>query len=317
MEIIQIPLDSILQDDTYRFSSPDKNNPLKHSIQQYGVLQPVHLFRWASDYIIIAGFKRVEIAKQLKLSYVPAYIASAPDSLTAFVIGLSEHLSINRLNIIEKARILRILEADTNRSVEIKQKIYPRLHISLPEKQIPQLLNLLNLHPDMIAYIEMYDTSVKQAFAFVSYHQDEQCLFVRMALALKIRIVELESIVSLFCQISKREDESVHTIYHKLKVDKILQNERLSRSQKIQAIKTQLIQKRFPKLSEWQASIQTYIESLSVPSHTDILWDKNLEHPGITLKTNLKTKKDLQALSVFLNDPANQEIILNLLKMSG
>lgn len=317
METINIPLHKILNNKNYRFTSSSDVYLLENSIKQSGILQPIHVIEQKTGYCILSGFRRVDIARKLNLTSIPAYMVEANRIPEGFLAGLSEHLSTRSLNIIEKSRILNIVDHFSNISEDVNQGVYQLLELNKHSKKNQLHLDLLQLHSDLIAYIETYDTSLKQAAAFLTFSSEEQSLFVQLAKTLNIRIVELDAIAQLFFQISKRDQLSIQAVYDQLEIVSLLKNDTLTRSQKIQQIKNVLIEKRFPKVSQWQFEIQQAIKSLSLPFNTDILWDKNLEAPGITLRSNLKNNDDWVMLQKIVNDSTNFDVLQKIFKILG
>lgn len=317
MEIVNVPVNAILDNTTYRFTSHSDSEILTTSIHQSGILQPVQLVKQDAVYCIVSGFQRVFIAQKLKFKEIPCYIIPNNEIPEFFKAGLSEHVSTRKLNVIEKARILKIVSDFNQPSEAVLQDIFQLIELNRDSKYIQTYLDILNFHPELIAYIEMYDASLKQATAFKIYNSEAQSLFVQLAQTLNIRIVELDAIAQLFFQISRRDDISVAEIYNQMEIESIIQSDAKTRSQKIQQIKKTLIQKRFPKINEWQTTIHEEIQTLSLPVGTDILWDKNLEAPGITFKINLKNIKDLEKFQSFLSDPELCEALEKIFKILG
>jgi ParB family transcriptional regulator, chromosome partitioning protein len=82
MQFKAVPLTEIdLQDETYRSSLADPDEPLRQSLRQAGILHPPLLRRAssASRYQILCGFRRALCARQLGWDQLPAIIMDTPE----------------------------------------------------------------------------------------------------------------------------------------------------------------------------------------------------------------------------------------------
>ena len=129
MKIIQIPVKEILEDFFFSFTSNQDITLLKKSIQASGIRTPVHVWLKRNKYQLISGFSRYLVAKELQFKEIPGVLTDTTTPLEKIFRGIVlEHLVAKPLNLIEKARILSILD-----SVEVTEKTIHNTFVPLLE----------------------------------------------------------------------------------------------------------------------------------------------------------------------------------------
>ena len=312
MKVTQIKLDKILNNNAFRFTPPDISFTLKNSISALGVINPVYLISRGEKFQILAGFKRFNCALSLKHQTIPARVVTPEEIEQVFPGLLGEHLSTRTLNIMEKSRIIQILK-QLKVPWEKLEKNYLKIIDVAPQRIVlEQLLQLLELPREVQYYLEEYNLSLKQTEVFRKFNREINGRFIKIAKQLNIRIVELEKLMILFEDIAGKESVSVKSIFADLEVDSILTNENLSRNQKIKQISQNLEQRRYSKLKGWNDQLESLRKMLEMPDFLQISWDTSLERTGLTLQAQIKSRQDVENLSVFF---LREETRKNLRKM--
>ena len=112
MKIVQIPVKKILEDFFFSFASLRDISSLKESIEASGIRTPVHVRSQNGNYQLISGFSRVKIARELQIKEIPAVLIDKTVSLGKTLRDiLLEHLVSASLNLVEKAKLISILES--------------------------------------------------------------------------------------------------------------------------------------------------------------------------------------------------------------
>src|SRR3990167_2229077 len=93
------------------------------SIRENGILQPILVRPREGRYEVIAGHRRLQVARQLGLSEIPALVRHATDSETA-IFRLDENLKRADVNAVEEARyIAETIVALNTTTAEFAKKI--------------------------------------------------------------------------------------------------------------------------------------------------------------------------------------------------
>jgi len=288
MKINEIPLKKIERDLFFRFSSPLPLEALKRSVRESGITNPLFLVPSNSGYRIVAGFNRFRVAEELKMKSVPAWIFSDRVPLErSFYMAVLEHLVCRNLNMVEKARIVRILKRIGCSEEYMKEFFLPLLDIPENRVVIEEIENILS-YPDSVQnYIERYNLSLKMSRMFKEMSSEEQELFIEIADLLQIRGVELSEIVTMCSEVSKREGISVQRVVADLSLLKICRCDEMNRQEKIDTIKRGLKERRFPNLFKWNEQLNKLRKGMTLPHNVELSWDSQMERPGVELKLRL------------------------------
>lgn len=316
MKIIQIPVHEILQDFFFSFTSYRDITLLKESIQASGIRTPVHVRSKKNRYQLISGFSRYHIAKELRFKEIPAVLMDKTISFEEIFRGiLLEHLVSKPFNLVEKARVLSILD-----SIQVKQKTIHDTFLPLLElPKDPKLLNetkqILDWPEETLVYIETYNLSLKQTDQFRLLTDSERTCIADLGLLLQIRSVELSEIMKFLWEISRKDETSILKIFHNVNIKKIAKNKNLTRSQKIIKIKEKLHGLRYPHLHNWNDKLQHLKQSMKLPDEIHLQWDRSLERPGMQLRCHIQSTEDINAIVDNLAEQKNQEAIQQMLEI--
>ncbi len=316
MQIIQIPVKEILEDFFFSFASLRDISLLKESIKASGIRTPVYVRSKNGNYQLISGFSRVKIARELQIKEIPAVLIDETVSLEKTLRDiLLEHLVSASLNLVEKAKLISILESVKIDPQRIDQTFLPLLELPPDPDLLDKIKKILGWPAEMQTYIETFDLSLKQTDGFRTLSEKEQILLAKLGLQLQIRSVELSEIARMLYEISKKDETDIHTIYRNLDIEKIIKNEDWTRSQKITKIKERLYEKRYPRLHAWNNDLQNLNKTMKLPEKTRLQWDRSLERPGIDLRCQIQSTEDIKTIVEVLSKNENQESIARMLKI--
>jgi len=315
MEIIQIPVKEIFLDFFYCFRSPGDLANLQRSIKMSGIRTPLYVIPKGDGFQLFSGFRRLQCARELGMPFIPAVVVKSDDNISTFKNVLCEQLTMSGLNLIEKARVLRILGELECPFEIIKSDFFPILDIPRKKSIIVEVMELTDLHPDVLKYIEQYDLSLRFIFPFRTLNFKAQEFFADLGLSLHIRGLELAEIIDKTQDISQRDNLSVEAVYFDLGIPEILDNSDMTRNDKIQEIKEKLKLRRFPKLVQWNEKLDKLNKQISMPDIMRLQWDHALEKPGIHIQTRVSSNDHIQNLAAFWSDEKNQKKMENMLKI--
>jgi len=297
-----IPIEKILQDETFRFARRDSEKiaRIEASICVSGLLEPVWVRAFSYGWQILAGFSRFEAAKAAGLSELPVRKVSTDESLVdAFYQALLAHRISAEFNIIERARILKIIQ--TLNPVEKLKGQYLTL-LELPDRRsmLDEVEALLTLESETQFYIETYGLALKQASQFLRFNAEEQRFCAELGRALLIRPIELLAICAPLREISGRDKLSIQDVIYNLGIPDILKSD-IPRGAKIGEIKKRILESRFPKLTEWNQLIESSARSMNLPENVQLKWDKTLEASGVQIQATMHSIQEVQDLAKILS----------------
>lgn len=315
MEVIQIPIKEIFLDFFFCFRSPGDLSGLQRSIKMSGIRTPLYVIPKRDGFQLFSGFRRLQCARELNIPFIPAVVVQPDEIIQKFQAVLCEQLTMSGLNLIEKARVLRILGELECPFQKIKTDFFPVLNLPPKKPIMVEVMELTDLHPDVQKYIEKYDLNLRFIFPFRTLNFNAQEFFAGLGLSLTIRGLELAEIIDKTQDIAKRDNLTVEAVYLELGLPEILSREDMTRNDKIQEIKERLKSRRFPKLTEWNERLTKLNEEISIPDIMRLQWDHALEKPGVHIQTRISSNDHIQDLAKFWSDKKNQKKMESMLKI--
>jgi ParB/RepB/Spo0J family partition protein len=201
----EVPLTSIKLGKNVRGELGDLSK-LKISIKAKGVLQPIILSAEQQDgkWLLVAGYRRFAVAKELKLATVPA-VYIAPADLAHLEAALIENMSREDMNAMDKARgleqLIRVGVYDQKTAADI---------VGISEGAVSQLLSLLKLPAKIQKAVEMEKIEMSHARQLVRVKDTEDCLaFLTDLLAEGWTATDLQNRVDLYLQKLKDKEAKV------------------------------------------------------------------------------------------------------------
>lgn len=316
MKIVQLPVKEILKDFFFRFTSTSASDRLKASIRDSGIRTPVHVLQTRKGFRLLSGFRRYEAAIELGLKKIPGIIISENSPVEeAFRSVLLEQMVSQSLNIVEKARALRILLRLGVSLDSVRKEILPILELPPKRGIIQDVKNILSFSPKVLEYIEKYDLSLKQTGMFEGLFVSEQELVVDLAMNLGIRGVELAEMIEALQDIVCRDGMSIESIFKKLDCRQMLDREDISKSQKLNRIKERLNRMRYPRLYDWNDELNSLQKRMRLPENVRFAWDRSLEKPGIHIMVHVRAPKDMDEPLRYLSRPETSKTIDEMLSI--
>jgi ParB family transcriptional regulator, chromosome partitioning protein len=181
---------------------PNKNQPrkkfdanslkeLSESIKQHGVIQPIIVNECPNDrYIIIAGERRFRASIIAGLKTIPAIIKQySPREIKE--VALIENLQREDLNPIEAGKAIKELMEEYNFTQE---EVADKIGKSRP--LVANTLRLLNLCPEVIAFIENNQLSAGHGKCLVAVEDKEkQIELAKLVIENKLTVRDLEKLI--------------------------------------------------------------------------------------------------------------------------
>lgn len=139
----------------------DKITELADSIKSYGIIQPIIVKKYGSNYSVVAGERRLRAAKIAELETVPVRIIDCHDS-NVLSIALIENIQRTDLNPIEEAEAFRDIMQLENYTQEQVAKVTGKSRV-----YVANAIRLLNLPVSIIEYVKDGQLSAGHARALI------------------------------------------------------------------------------------------------------------------------------------------------------
>lgn len=206
MQIQELVIDKIYIPDKH-IRTPKNGRELaelKQSLAENGLEVEIRVYQTAGEnYVLIAGSRRLQAAKELGWPTIRAVVEPAPEDVVEYIIHSAlENTHRKPLSYGDYARIYALLE-DNGMS---RKDIATRFKVS--EAQLSQALSVRNAHPKVLQAINNNELSPSAAELLSSLSQDEQGKLVDAAI--KARTVR--NVSALVKAHKKRENAGKATL---------------------------------------------------------------------------------------------------------
>jgi ParB family transcriptional regulator, chromosome partitioning protein len=162
---------------------------LSKSIEEHGLLQPINVTRDGSNYIVIAGERRLRAVKMANIPTIRAIILNVDDSKLA-ELAIIENIQRADLNIVELAKsYLKLLNNYNLTHDELAKKV------SKSRSSITNTLRLLNLSQYVQDKLSLNAITLGHAKIMIGLKEEEQDEITDLIISKKLNVRDTENII--------------------------------------------------------------------------------------------------------------------------
>jgi hypothetical protein len=264
--------------------------PLKDSIDRFGVLNPPYLLKDSDgNFTVVAGYRRLLGVRELGWQDLVCQIV--PDNFPPFkalLLNLNDNLIHRRLNNIEKGMVLKRL-ARFLKSEEIVANFMPILGIPSNKQTLELFLGLEELEEAIRIAVAMERLSLRVAGLMSSIGIDDRLRINDLFTSLKWSFNKQWEATQWIIEIASREERSIKEVVDEGEIIEILNNDRMNDPQKVKTIVKILKTRRFPSLLAAEKSFKIGLSKLPLPSGVKIISPPFFE--GIDYKLEIVFRK--------------------------
>ena len=268
--------------------------PLKASIEKFGVINPPYLFRNSdSNFLIVAGYQRIMAVKELRWHDIVCRVL--PDSfsmLDALLFNLNDNLIHRQLNNIEKGMVLQRLTRFIT-AEEIVTNFMPILYIPSNKQQLALFLGLEDLEERIKTSVAMEQLSIRVTGLLRYFEKSDRLAINDLFTTLKWSFNQQWEIIQWIKEIASRVGCPMKEIIESKDIKEVLNNTTINKPQKAKAIVKLMKYMRFPTLSKAEKSFNKNISNLSLPSGVKIIPPPFFEGADYKLEVKFRKGEDL------------------------
>ncbi len=267
--LLSISLEQIhADDDTFKISIEYLPDHLVHSIANLGILHPLWVQEITpSKFRIVNGFKRFKIAQLLNIAQLPALIISkAFNDFDNFNIRIREKCISGQLNPIEISYILSKLQEKFKMSPsDIMRTYFAAMGLGENIKIFETYDRLHRLEIEIQRAIIIGDLSVEIAALLGDTEVHERLSYFAIINKLKLSKSNQREFFHLLQDIKRIKKTSLENIINDQAVQSIINNERLTPTQKTEKIKTILFSWRYPRFAALKKQFESQLREMKLP----------------------------------------------------
>ncbi|UCG66453.1 MAG: ParB N-terminal domain-containing protein [Deltaproteobacteria bacterium] len=247
--------------------------PLKASIEGFGVLNPPYLLRNSdtdTHFTVVAGYRRLLAVRELGWPDIVCQVL--PDGFPPFkalLLNLHDNLVHRHLNNVEKGMVVQRLTRFVKHEQIITQ-FMPMLDIPANRQTLRLFLGLEDLEEPIKASIAVERLSLRVAGLMMSLGTEDRLKINELFIALKWSFNQQWEAIQWITEIASREGRSIEEVINDREVTEILHDSRMSNPQKLKDIVKALKRRRFPSLMKAETEFRKGISALPLPKGVKI-----------------------------------------------
>ena len=246
--------------------------PLKDSIDRFGVLNPPYLLKNSDgNFTVVTGYRRLLAVRELGLPDIVCQIL--PDDFPPFealLLNLNDNLAHRHLNTVEKGMILKRLTRFLKRE-EIVTSFMPILGIPSNRQTLELFSGLEELEDTIRISVARERLSLRVAGLMGTLGRDDRLRINDLFTSLKWSFNRQWEAFQWIIEIASREGRSIKKVIDEGEIIAVLNNERINNPQKVKSIVKILKARRFPSLLEAEESFKKGLSNLSLPSGVKVI----------------------------------------------
>jgi len=262
------------------------------SIKKTGILNPPVLTKREGKYVVVSGWRRIFACIQLSIPSIPVFVMQETKDLEAFNVPLFGNLTIRDYTQIEKAAVIGKLHGFGESPENIIKKYLPLLKAP-PRREIMDVYIKIDQLSESIK-----ETAHKKKWPFgtlelmTEWNEKERQVLFPYVKELSLN-KQKELIESLF-DISQKRGVSAQRILSSGEFIKVHKDDSLSPVQKAEKIHSLARTERYPSLSTWKNAFKKISQNMDLPEEIAVIPSKFFEDEVISIRLEVKNKKDLE-----------------------
>lgn len=297
-----------LSDRTFDTGYKKDCSSLEVSISRFGIISPVILLDlFENQYRIITGFSRIRAAQKLMLLDIPAIILSSYDRSEKeyFMINLEHNYPYRKYNPVEKGIILHKASMKFKfNDDEIIEQIFPLIDLSNGQFDLKRYIEIDSYKENLKDLLASGTITLETAGILNDLKSEDTETILNIFESFKPSASNQRVILETIDDIIKRDKCSIIELLDAIDLKSILDNKRMTSSQKCFKFMEKLKMRKFPIYCKAENRFKDLKKQLDLPSKVSIEHSPYFESPGIELKMKIsnqrESKKILDKLSEIL-----------------
>lgn len=314
MKLLDVSLEDIdLKDERFRISYHFDLEKLLFSIKKMGLVCPLFIVkRKGPRYVVLSGWKRVLACVELSFTHVPAFLYEEKNDGRAFLLSLYENWAIRNFNILEKAEILRKLQAFIGDEKKIVKQFFPLLGIPATLSYFDLYLKIGGLDSKWKRIIFEKKIPLTSAHILTEFSPEDRERLIPLIEPMGLN--KLKQFLEDLFELSKKTGDLPETILSNPKIQSFIRNDKLSSLQKAEKIRALLRTKRYPHLEAWKHTFTTSLKKARLAKYVVFDSPSFFEDGQFDMTFSLKDKEAFQKRLAKLQDLVSDDALFSIFK---
>jgi ParB family chromosome partitioning protein len=294
--IQKVPVSLInAEDKTFIISTDANTDLLQQSIGKIGLLNLPYIYFNAIKqcYQIVCGYRRVQACVACGWHEILSYVIDQGASQSELLLmSLYDNLAHRTLNCIEQALAVQKLLTYFTEETVIRDYL-PLMGLHPTIKTLDNLRCLACLEPALQDAVVNGTIQETVAIKLADLKAEDRNVFINLLSCVHLSASKQEEILTLCKDIGLRDGIPYCEIFNGQTLRRILEQEKLPRSQKGDLVRSELRKMRFPKLSEREEKYSRQSKKLHLPPGVQLLPPPFFEGQNFRLQIEFDGRKAL------------------------
>ena len=316
MKKVNLSLKEIfLEDERFRISYYFSLGELIFSLKKAGLINPPLVTFRDNHFILVSGWKRVLACLKIPLSPLPVFVIEEEDELKTFLMAFYENLATRKFSLLEKAEILSKLRKFGEDEKKIIRHYMPLLDIPATLSHLYSFLAFSQLESEVKKVIHEKKMSFSSMRLLAELAPKERRFLLPLLLPLGQN--KMKEILEDLLEISKKNNIPAEKILSSKEILDVIGSERLSPLQKADKIRLLLKSKRYPTLSSWKESFDSFLKGLHLPNNIAVKPSPYFEEENFSVSFTFESREELKTNLLKLQELASKEEFSRIFKFKS
>ncbi len=318
-EFAWIPADSFEITECFAvFSYPVSDPDLERSVREHGIINPVTAAETEKGFQLICGNRRLASAKKIGIGLVPAMVIRKNRISTnqLFDLAYSENVSSRKFNLVEAGGIISMLVKKFGmKPGEILSRYHSVIDFRSGRDGLERLMSIYMLEDKIKTFVVKWNLTVSTFSRMLDFDESDRESVFENVDRLQLHGGKLKQFLELIFEVHRRDGISAANILTESGFLEILENDKITTSQKQAKLIKYLSGRRYPELSERARTflkIASEMEGLKNASFSPPL---NFEGSRLFAKISFRSVEDLDEFCKNVNMESNRDRIRSLLEL--
>ena len=284
------------------FTSSEENNQNSH--QDLDFIVPPVIFRDSKKHNhLLHGFDTLLDVKNLQRKTISAVVLPSDVSVEKLYLFMLTGLKTTPLTAVQQGAIIHhLLEKEPFSRQEIITTFLPVLGFESHDSVLRKILKISALPSALLHFAHDRKISLKQLHYLTRFPQDLLITFSTYLPRLHLTASSCIEILEYVVDDCRKNNITATHYFAQPFLQEILQSDNSPNGRTV-ALKQGLIKKVKPMLTKLNDDIQHAIQSLHLPPHITVDWDRSLEEKQLTVSFKSTQEKQLAETISLLQDP--------------
>ena len=294
---------------------------LLSSIDNAGVINPVRLlFRGGGSYLLISGRRRVNCARTLGHTDIPALVfdrgTDGIDDRGAMTLALLDNIPLRHYSAVESSWIVNRLVIDFGVGEDdIIDKFFPLINLAPSRGLLTDLIAIWGLEGEIKEIAHRRDYPLKLLVRWLKFPTDDTMSIYSLVSGARFGSGAAVEVMNIVREITIRDEIPVEEILKIGEVDSILQNEAITPNEKVERIREALRRLRYPNLHRLEGEFARRVSALKITRGEYLTHPPYFEGDFLSFSLKFKDTDELKRMGESIVEMADEEDMEKLVGM--